>query len=245
MSTKLSIIVATINRHHHLNDCLESIYALPENVLANIEVIVVDQSKEVYRPSKQYPRLRILTCSSGASKARNTGAQASKGEYLLFFDDDALLLSLDISFYEDLVFLEWKERPITLKKFNWLSKKIFFLRKSGAPFFISRREDYNKVSGFDDSLGPGRPIYGSEDLDYLLRILRHAKKIRFNQVGLVSHSVLNSPDKVYMYSYSRAYVLLKNKEFIYLFILSIVYALSIFIPSRRKSAFGFFAGLLS
>jgi glycosyltransferase involved in cell wall biosynthesis len=102
----ISVIIPNYNVASTIGKCLESAFS---SRYKNFEVVVVDDcsrdnSVEII---KEYPcRLVQIDRHSGASKARNTGVQNSRGEILFFVDADCLLqrdtLALaDIAFSED------------------------------------------------------------------------------------------------------------------------------------------------
>lgn len=90
MNHHISIIIPAYNAAKTIGNCLESIFAAPDE---DWEVIVVDDcsgdgSAEVAR---RYPcRLIRLEKHSGASAARNAGAFHSRGDILFFIDADCL-----------------------------------------------------------------------------------------------------------------------------------------------------------
>jgi|Deesub1362A_J573_1020465.scaffolds.fasta_scaffold00004_168 glycosyltransferase involved in cell wall biosynthesis len=87
----ISVIIPNYNGGKTIGKCLEAATA---SHYENFEVIVVDDcskdnSVEII---KRFPcKLIQLPEHSGASKARNTGAENSKGEILFFIDSDCLL----------------------------------------------------------------------------------------------------------------------------------------------------------
>ena len=89
----VSVVIPTRNRVDKLARCLESVF---KSDLAELEVIVVDDASE--KPveealSGSFPKVRfirndrrkLLSCS------RNSGAAASKGDFLFFLDDDNVI----------------------------------------------------------------------------------------------------------------------------------------------------------
>jgi len=93
MTTELSIIIPTYNRHTVLERALASV---AQHRPPSSEVIVVDQSPdskekaEVF--SKQYPFIHYVCHSRvGLPHARNVGILKSTGTILLFIDDDTLI----------------------------------------------------------------------------------------------------------------------------------------------------------
>jgi glycosyltransferase involved in cell wall biosynthesis len=87
----ISVIIPNHNGEKTIGLCLEAAFSSHHN---NFEVIVVDDCSSDSSTSiiDQYPcRLIRLPEHGGASKARNTGAQNSRGEVLFFIDADCLL----------------------------------------------------------------------------------------------------------------------------------------------------------
>lgn len=108
---QVSVIVRSYNR-------LRSLAALLERLLAqdhpSFEIVVVEQSTNVppedaarLAELERDPRLRVLRHPPlGGARARNVGARAARGEFLLFIDDDDLpdgpgWISAHLSCYDD------------------------------------------------------------------------------------------------------------------------------------------------
>jgi len=91
MGKSISVIIPNYNKSVTIGKCLEAAFS---SRYENFEVIAVDDcstdnSVEVI---KKFPcKLIQLEKHSGASKARNTGAENSSGEVLFFTDSDCLL----------------------------------------------------------------------------------------------------------------------------------------------------------
>jgi len=87
----ISVIIPNHNGEKTIGLCLEAAYSSTFN---NFEIIVIDDCSTDGSISiiDQYPcRLIRLSEHGGASKARNTGAQNSRGDVLFFIDADCLL----------------------------------------------------------------------------------------------------------------------------------------------------------
>lgn len=92
----ISIIIPVYNQAEHLDNCLHSI---KEQSYGNCEIIVVDDGSEddVLAVIKKYRKIFGLKLSyfeqenRGANAARNRGARAAKGEYLIFCDADIIM----------------------------------------------------------------------------------------------------------------------------------------------------------
>ncbi|MBE9490739.1 MAG: glycosyltransferase family 2 protein, partial [Bacteroidetes bacterium] len=85
---KVSVIIPTLNRYAYLKDVLQD---LEQQDYKNFEVIIVDQSEpfqENFHTSFELDLQVIHQEEKALWLARNTAIKESKGEYLLFFDDD-------------------------------------------------------------------------------------------------------------------------------------------------------------
>lgn len=86
----LSVIICTMNRSRTLKDvlnCLTS-QSMDKNLF---EVLVLDQStdEKTFELLKKYPDFKYQKLNSrGISISRNEGIKASRGDYLVFVDDD-------------------------------------------------------------------------------------------------------------------------------------------------------------
>lgn len=98
----VSIIIPTYNRAALLQETLDS--AL-EQTYRNIEIIVVDDgSTDDMRQvlSGYLDRVRLVCrANKGRSAARNTGIDASRGEFLVFLDSDDLLMPSKVQMQVD------------------------------------------------------------------------------------------------------------------------------------------------
>lgn len=86
---KISIIIPTLDRQ----DKLEELIGKLAHVIQEEEVIIVDDSKVAVNKeaisNRSFPVNYIHRGKKlGVSSARNMGAKAAEGDYLLFFDDD-------------------------------------------------------------------------------------------------------------------------------------------------------------
>src|SRR5207249_12236510 len=92
MALTASVVIPTRNRRATLTALLERVG--PQT--AGAEVVVVDNGStdgtpELLRPLEAQGRLRVVhEPTPGATRARNAGARAARGDVLPFVDDDAL-----------------------------------------------------------------------------------------------------------------------------------------------------------
>jgi hypothetical protein len=87
----VSVLVCSRNGGQRLLDCLASLASL---AYPRYEVVVVDDGStdgSAGRVLEAYPHVRLVSIApSGLSVARNTAAEAARGEFLAFIDDDCL-----------------------------------------------------------------------------------------------------------------------------------------------------------
>jgi glycosyltransferase involved in cell wall biosynthesis len=86
---KTSVVVCTRDRPLQLAECLKSLQSLDS---APKEIIIVDNApsdKATEQLVQQFPNIKyVLEPQPGLSFARNTGIQASSGDFIAFTDDD-------------------------------------------------------------------------------------------------------------------------------------------------------------
>ena len=91
----VTVIIPTFNRRRWIGECLDSVRA---QTYPHVETLVVDDGStdgtaEWLRSEARYEfvRLHVQPKNGGASVARNTGVEISRGELIVFIDsDDAL-----------------------------------------------------------------------------------------------------------------------------------------------------------
>jgi amino acid adenylation domain-containing protein len=92
MTNSVSVIIPAYNSARFLPEAIESVLRQTYSVF---EIVVVDDGStdETREICDRYPTVKyIYQTNQGIVGARNTGLHNSKGEYLIFFDSDDLLL---------------------------------------------------------------------------------------------------------------------------------------------------------
>lgn len=107
----VSVIITSYNHGRFLPDAINSVltqkwnlWSPLEEMWSPVEIIVVDDGStdNTRAVAKQYARVQYIhQYNQGLSAARNTGARASKGNFLVFLDADDWLYfdALDIGFF--------------------------------------------------------------------------------------------------------------------------------------------------
>ena len=177
----INIIIPTFNEEEYLSKLLDCI---KNQTYKNYEVIVADaNSKDKTRQIARKYGCKIVKGGLPAV-GRNNGANAARGNLLLFLDAD---VHLEQNFLENAL-REFRERNLDVagcliapignnlidKFFFWIfnlwttSTQFFYPNASGACIF-AKRWVHEKINGFDES------IKLSEDMDYVKRCGKFAK----------------------------------------------------------------------
>lgn len=195
---KVSVIIPTYNRAKMIGETIQSVL---DQKFRDFELIVVDDgstdnTKEVVDSFKD-PRINYISRqNSGPSAARNTGIQASSGDYIAFLDSDDLWLSdylelmvRQLDSHNDLGlvcsdgYLRDDRTGVTIGTI-WRTSLPGFNPQRAAkqplkelllrpdcfirpPFTVVRRVVFNKVGYFDESLRNG------EDWEIGIRIAHY------------------------------------------------------------------------
>ena len=91
LAVKVSVIIPTLDRYAYLKTILNQ---LRGQTIAPLEIIVIDQTSAVNRQTEFYedfndlPLMVIFQAEAGQCSSRNAGLQISRGDYILFIDDD-------------------------------------------------------------------------------------------------------------------------------------------------------------
>lgn len=177
-----SLIVCTVDRTDELARLLGSLAA---QTFRDFEVLVVDQNEDqrlapiLDRHANDFP-IRHLTSQRGLSRARNVGLREAKGALLAIPDDDCwypdeLLERVEASFRAHPSvhgIAARRDGNPQLPRPVYLSLRNVWGRVASYTLF-ARREIYDAIGGFDESLGvgAGTPWGAGEDTDWVLRSL--------------------------------------------------------------------------
>jgi glycosyltransferase involved in cell wall biosynthesis/GT2 family glycosyltransferase len=175
---RLSVVVATYERHDHLHRLLES---LSKQTCRDFEVVIVDQSAQRWPGAGVDRGLDLVYVHSdvrGATKARNTGAFLASGEIIAFTDDDCVPDATwleNASRYFDDGAVVGVEGMITSDKLNDPDyRTVSNVGFEGVGFMTAnlflRRSTFCAIAGFDERFD--NPHF-REDTDLAWRALEH------------------------------------------------------------------------
>ncbi|MEG3864085.1 glycosyltransferase [Microcoleus sp. herbarium12] len=206
--TVFSIIVPTYNRPEKLAACLQSFVAL-EYPRDRFQVIVVNDSTEISVETAISPlknQLNILLLAqpnSGPATARNNGASAAAGKFLVFTDDDCTVAADWLQNLEKR-FVETPDCLIGGRTVNALPDNIYstasqqlidylysYYNAIGdrAQFFTSNNfgiaaEAFAKIGGFDTTFA----LAAGEDREFCFRWLNSGGRAIYAPEVIVAHS---------------------------------------------------------
>lgn len=216
-SSSVSVVVPTRDRNQGLEICLQAISRLKP---APLETIVVDSAPEgegASRVAMHWGARYISTDRPGASRARNLGAKAARGDIIAFTDDDAApepgWLGLILKEFTDstVALVAGKvvppSGPSELEGLYQLCgfsgqgntrlvigrqtpnwiERITFFPFGIGPNLALRRSVFHQWHGFDERLGPGTPIPGHEEHHAFLQLLDLGYQLVYTPEAVVTH----------------------------------------------------------
>jgi len=217
MEIKISIIIPAYNNTSLTKNCLISIIENTYN--DNYEIIVIDNGsgmdfiQEIKTMSFSNSKIKYVRneINLGFAKACNQGAKIANGKYLVFLNNDTLIMNSEWLnelieplidnqeiaicgaklLYPDKTIQHggigfFKGNPIHLyrnKKHNYppANRKKFLNAVTAACFSINKT-DFFDIGQFDENF-----INGFEDVDFCLRTISIGKKILFNPACELIH----------------------------------------------------------
>lgn len=186
----VSVIIPSFNRDSQIQEAVRSVL---NQSYRNFELIVVDDCSQIPVADSlvgmKDPRLSIIRHqhNAGVSVARNTGAEAAKGEYLAFLDDDDRWKVAKLGRQLDYMDQHKAECQASVTDFITSGRQSLYSRHNsrmdpawliltgcamtmGSSMMVSR-DVFRDVGGFDPKLRRG------QDWDWLLRYHEHDYKM--------------------------------------------------------------------
>lgn len=181
--------------------------AIRDAMRADDQLVVVDSASEdpaVRRIAEHAGAIVARENVPGAARARNVGAASSTAPVLAFTDDDCRptpdwISEIVVGFGTDEQ-VGFVTGPVTPDRETGMQVSVTGHEERrrvtadtpietighGANLAV-RRDAFEAVGGFDETLGAGVPLGGSEDQDLFWRLLRHGFEGRFEPAASVVH----------------------------------------------------------
>ena len=206
----LSIIIPAFNEERLITRCLQSIatsLAANSTPAFTSEIIVVDNNStdNTANLARETGAHVVFEPINQIGRARNAGAAAATGDWLLFLDADSVL---NPELFADIVRLMEEGNSVgcgsticmhglpwwaTLTLQLWTSTSILFRLASGA-LIVCRRDAFRDVGGFNQT------VYAAEEIGLSVALKQWGKPRGLQFVILRTHPLETSARKVVLYS---------------------------------------------
>jgi GT2 family glycosyltransferase len=227
----ISIIIPTHNSERTIRECLDSLMQVEAQ---NHEILILDDSTDrTAELIREYKNVNVITCSKPAGAKRNDGAALSKGDILVFIDDDVivtrdwlpnLIKDLDGSIAEvggpnltppDDTFLAKCAGYVLSSPLGsggirygnaWREKA--FVNHNPSCNIAVRKSAYQEIGGFREDFWP------SEDVEFDNRLLAAGYKIVYEPEAVVYHRRKDTVKKFFwqIFNYGKNRVLLRKMD---------------------------------
>lgn len=225
---KFSFIIASLGGNKQLQNCINSIEKAYEYKKGlEIEILVVFQNvkKNDCNIKTRYPGLTTFYYihEKGLSRARNYAIKRSKGDFLIFLDDDAQIKEdfLNVLSESSLnnaaeafcgrVFERDTNRAFSL---CFANDKKRYLNRTDFRYFMGSSHIFKKgiierIGFYDERFGAGAKYPGAEESDMFFRLKHRGAKVAYLPELVFYHPLIFGP-KVFDYSYSVGAMLTKQ-----------------------------------
>jgi glycosyltransferase involved in cell wall biosynthesis len=221
--SKLSVIIPAYNEEKYLPATLEHIGKALTRLSGPSEIIVVDNDSNdgTRRVAEAFGATVFAETQRNIAKARNTGAENSTGDILVFVDADTLvpdtLFQRIIKVMEDkncfggavaVRYANPQRRWIKVYLLGWKFWGTVFNMKQGAAQFC-RKSIFEQLGGYD----PG--VFVGEDVEFYWRLARLAKQ-RAGYLNFIKEPQVTTSARRFDHLSICKTLLLTNPVFIYL-----------------------------
>jgi glycosyltransferase involved in cell wall biosynthesis len=204
-----SVIIPAYNEEQHLPDALKILKeAMRSIAFLEGEIIVVDNNSDdkTAEVAKRAGAQVVFEAHNQISRARNRGAAAASGKYLVFLDADthissgilkqALGMLVSGSYYGGGVKVGFETQvPFAVRCFTALWNRNAPFRKWFAGCFI-----FCLKKAFDETGGFREDIYAAEEIYFAKKLARWGKKHKLKYGFIDFESIMTSPRKVESHS---------------------------------------------
>jgi glycosyltransferase involved in cell wall biosynthesis len=210
---KLSFIIPAYNEAAWIERCLQQIVVAVDTCRAgqasdfDVEYVVADNNStdDTAQRAEDAGALVVFEPVNQISRARNTGAGAASGDWLVFIDADcelsagllgdllALIKAGEHVGCGSLVTMDDLPRSARwmLANWTWLSAR---LNWAAGSFVACRADAFGALGGFSEQL------FVAEEIDFSRRIKKYARQQRSKFTVLREHPLQTSNRKVRLYS---------------------------------------------
>ena len=179
----ISIVIPAFNEANYIGETLESVFRASADYVGAVEVIVVDNNStdKTGEIAERLGATVVFEPKNQIARARNTGASAASGEYLIFLDADTtihgdILDKVNRNLSSGMVIgggtwvdpdSDWLARMM----FRFMVNYSLALRNvTVGPFLYCERAAFERIKGFDEEL------YAAEEFSFARRLKEEGKK---------------------------------------------------------------------
>jgi len=254
----ISVILITYGRKEDLESCLDSVLKQEYN---NYELIIVDNNedelisnylKELISRIKYKDKVRYYKVNKnlGVTGGRNFGIKKTKGDILVFIDDDAFLENknafqkIHSIFFKDsqigalsFKIINYYSKKIERKEFPHKNKRLDPDKQFETSYFIGaghaiKKEIFNSIGLYSEDF-----FYGMEELDLSFKIIDIGYKIYYYPEVIVWHKQslegrLTEKEKWQKILENRIKVSIRNLPWKYIIFSTLIWSVKVFIEVK-------------
>ncbi len=232
LNPKISVIIPTYCEEETIEGCLKSVVNQRFDY-GTIESIVVDSHSpdETQKIAKDTADKVLDLRERGVGRARNAGARAAQGDFLLFLDADTYLESNFVSemyrnfldpkvvcvsgILKNLERLEPLDRLFAVSHYGFTNKLAEVTARLGFPLFPSvccgaRKSVFMKVGGFREDIACAEDITFSREMGRVGKCIVNNKAISYTSVRRISKLGKGKMYTMYFKNYVKLFVLKQN-----------------------------------
>jgi glycosyltransferase involved in cell wall biosynthesis len=227
----VSVVIPAYNAENTIGRCLESL--MKQDSTEEYEVIVIDDGSIDSTPKivSKFSKVKLIKQkNAGPASARNKGASAAKGEFILFTDADCVPMKNWITemispFRENREIVGVKGSYKTLQKeitarfvqLEYEDKYTYMINDDFIDFIDTYSAGFKKsvfleMNGYDTDF----PVACAEDIELSYRLSKKGYKMVFNHDAVVYHihpaKLTDYLKKKYKFAYWRMLALKKNPD---------------------------------
>lgn len=179
----ISVIIPAFNEAKYIGKTLESVFRAGDNYVGEVEVIVVDNNStdKTGEIAQRLGATVVFEPQNQIARARNAGASAASGKYLIFLDADTaiygnILDKVNSNLSSGMVIGggTWVDTDS-----GWLARMLFrfmvnyplaMRNVTVGPFIFCERAAFERVDGFDEE------FYAAEEFSLAKRLKEEGKK---------------------------------------------------------------------
>lgn len=211
---RFSIIIPAFNEEKYLLDTLRAVRKACAGLSCEIIVVDNESTDKTAQIARDFGVKLIAESEHNIAKVRNTGADNSSGDVLIFIDADTIVPETlfqkiadrmtDENILGGAVAVEWGEferKWMRYYLYGWKFWSTFFNMKQGAAQFC-RRGIFENLGGYDTG------IYVGEDIEFYWRLTKFAKKNGGDLFFVKEPKVKTSPRRLDKIPFLKTFVLM-------------------------------------